>query len=128
MDVRELITGARIDADDLVQVVHRGHHTLRGVSVSIAPAEFFTSTVLECDDTILRMFAALGQQLGEFVGRTRTQEQIERFFTMSQDLLCSIRRLCAGEPSAAADDLDYAGDEQQRYGGLAHGGSVDRPG
>src|ERR1041385_9206682 len=34
------------------------------------------------------MFAALGQQLGEFVGRTRAQEQLERFFTMSGDLLC----------------------------------------
>jgi two-component system, sensor histidine kinase and response regulator len=54
----------------------------------VGVVEFFTSTVLESDDTILRMFAALGQQLGEFVGRTRTQEQIERFFTMSQDLLC----------------------------------------
>jgi len=34
------------------------------------------------------MFAALGRQLGEFVGRTRAQEQLERFFTMSGDLLC----------------------------------------
>jgi PAS domain S-box-containing protein len=54
----------------------------------VGVVEFFTSTVLESDDAILRMFAALGQQLGEFVGRSRTQEQIERFFTMSQDLLC----------------------------------------
>src|SRR5262249_17726808 len=29
-----------------------------------------------------------GQQFGAFVGRTRAQEQIERFFTMSGDLLC----------------------------------------
>jgi PAS domain S-box-containing protein len=34
------------------------------------------------------MFAALGRQLGAFVGRSRTQEQVEGFFTMSQDLLC----------------------------------------
>jgi len=50
--------------------------------------EFFTRAILESDDQILRMFAALGQQLGAFVGRTRAQEQIERFFTMSGDLLC----------------------------------------
>jgi PAS domain S-box-containing protein len=50
--------------------------------------EFFTRSILESDDQILRMFAALGQQLGAFVGRTRAQEQIERFFTMSGDLLC----------------------------------------
>src|SRR5215813_4531649 len=50
--------------------------------------EFFTRSILESDDQILRMFAALGQQFGAFVGRTRAQEQIERFFTMSGDLLC----------------------------------------
>ncbi|MEP7310044.1 MAG: ATP-binding protein [Acidobacteriota bacterium] len=50
--------------------------------------EFFTTEVLEADDDILRMFAALGQQLGAFVGRSRAREQIERFFTMSGDLLC----------------------------------------
>ena len=54
----------------------------------IGVVEFFTSAVLEPDDSILRMFAALGRQLGAFVGRSRTQEQIEGFFTMSQDLLC----------------------------------------
>jgi PAS domain S-box-containing protein len=50
--------------------------------------EFFTSMVLESDPAILKMFAALGQQLGAFIGRTRAQEQLERFFTMSGDLLC----------------------------------------
>jgi PAS domain S-box-containing protein len=50
--------------------------------------EFFTIEVLESDAAILRMFAALGQQLGAFVGRCRAQEQVERFFTMSGDLLC----------------------------------------
>ena len=49
--------------------------------------EFFTRSVLDSDEQILRMFAALGQQLGEFIGRTRAQEQLERFFTMSGDLL-----------------------------------------
>jgi PAS domain S-box-containing protein len=50
--------------------------------------EFFTRSILASDDQILRMFAALGQQLGAFIGRTRAQEQLERFFTMSGDLLC----------------------------------------
>ncbi len=54
----------------------------------IGVVEFFTSAVLEPDASILRMFAALGRQLGAFVGRSRTQEQVEGFFTMSQDLLC----------------------------------------
>jgi PAS domain S-box-containing protein len=50
--------------------------------------EFFSRSILGPDDQILRMFAALGQQLGAFIGRTRAQEQLERFFTMSGDLLC----------------------------------------
>jgi PAS domain S-box-containing protein len=50
--------------------------------------EFLSSAVLEPDDSILRMFAALGRQLGAFIGRSRAQEQVEGFFTMSQDLLC----------------------------------------
>jgi len=50
--------------------------------------EFFSRSILGPDDQILRMFAALGQQLGTFIGRTRAQEQLERFFTMSGDLLC----------------------------------------
>src|SRR5580765_606333 len=54
----------------------------------VGVVEFFASMVLEPDPAILKMFAALGQQLGEFVGRTRAQEQLEHFFTMSGDLLC----------------------------------------
>jgi len=54
----------------------------------VGVVEFFTQRVLESDPAILKMFAALGQQLGAFVGRTRAQEQLERFFTMSGDLLC----------------------------------------
>ena len=54
----------------------------------VGVVEFFTSMVLQSDPAILKMFAALGQQLGEFVGRTRAQEQLEHFFTMSGDLLC----------------------------------------
>jgi len=49
--------------------------------------EFFTRSILDSDEQILRMFEALGRQLGDFVGRTRAQEQLERFFTMSGDLL-----------------------------------------
>jgi PAS domain S-box-containing protein len=54
----------------------------------VGVVEFFTLSVLEPDEPMLKMFDALGQQLGEFVGRTRAQEQLERFFTMSGDLLC----------------------------------------
>src|SRR5205085_9265667 len=42
----------------------------------VGVVEFFTSMVLESDPAILKMFAALGQQLGAFIGRTRAQEQL----------------------------------------------------
>jgi PAS domain S-box-containing protein len=54
----------------------------------VGVVEFFALSVLAPDEPMLKMFDALGQQLGEFVGRTRAQEQLERFFTMSGDLLC----------------------------------------
>jgi len=54
----------------------------------VGVVEFFTAAALKSSDAMLRLFAALGTQLGAFIGRTRAQEQIERFFTMSRDLLC----------------------------------------
>ena len=54
----------------------------------VGVVEFFTLSILDPDQPLLQMFVALGQQLGAFVGRTRAQEQLERFFTMSGDLLC----------------------------------------
>ena len=56
----------------------------------IGVVEFFTTSILESNDAILRMFSALGRQLGAFVGRSRAQEQVEGFFAMSLDLLCMV--------------------------------------
>src|SRR5437867_702923 len=49
--------------------------------------EFFSTSVLEADDAVLRMFAAIGYQLGAFIARRRAQRDIERFFAMSLDML-----------------------------------------
>jgi PAS domain S-box-containing protein len=50
--------------------------------------EFFSTSVLEPDEPVIRMFAAIGNQLGAFIARRRAQRDIERFFAMSRDMLC----------------------------------------
>jgi len=53
----------------------------------VGVVEFFTSMVLEPDDTIFGCSPRSGSSSAR-CRRTRAQEQVERFFTMSQDLLC----------------------------------------
>jgi PAS domain S-box-containing protein len=50
--------------------------------------EFFSSQPEPADAKLLDMFAALGDQIGQFVQRTRAEEILDRFFTMSLDMLC----------------------------------------
>jgi PAS domain S-box-containing protein len=50
--------------------------------------EFFSREIREPDAELLRMLTAVGAQIGRFLERTRAQEQLERFFALSPDLLC----------------------------------------
>ena len=50
--------------------------------------EFFSSQPEPADSNLLDMFAALGDQIGQFVQRRRAEETLDGFFTMSLDLLC----------------------------------------
>ena len=54
----------------------------------IAILEFFSAERQEADHELLRLFAAVGNQIGQFAERTRAEETLDRFFTMSLDLLC----------------------------------------
>jgi PAS domain S-box-containing protein len=54
----------------------------------IAVLEFFHNEHLEPDPELLRMFSAVGDQIGQFAERAVAEETIDRFFTLSLDMLC----------------------------------------
>jgi two-component system sensor histidine kinase/response regulator len=61
-------------------VLHRGE--------VLSVMEFFSREIREPDEELLSMLTSVGNQIGLFADRTRAQEELNRFFTLSLDMLC----------------------------------------
>jgi PAS domain S-box-containing protein len=54
----------------------------------IGVMEFFSHEIREPNAGLLRMLTQVGAQIGQFMEQKRAEEQLERFFMLSPDLLC----------------------------------------
>src|SRR5262245_33718260 len=70
-----------------------GLHAAFGFPISIddevlAVMEFFSRAIREPDRELLDMLGTIGGQIGQFMERRRAEEELNRFFALSIDLIC----------------------------------------
>ena len=70
-----------------------GLHAAFGFPILLGPSvlgvmEFFSREIREPDEALLEMLETIGSQIGQFIERRRAEEQLDRFFGLTLDLIC----------------------------------------
>ena len=72
---------------------HEGLHGAFGFPILcrgtvVAVMEFFSRAIREPDEPLLGMLGMVGEHIGQFMERKRAEEELDRFFSLSLDLMC----------------------------------------
>jgi two-component system sensor histidine kinase/response regulator len=73
--------------------VKEGLHAAFGFPILVGSSvlgvmEFFSRESREPDEELLEMLETVGSQIGQFIERRRAEEQLDRFFGLTLDLIC----------------------------------------